>query len=88
MGKWENCPKLSHFSLILLFPINFTHFLNISQNVLLAISHVFPFFSIPPSFPPAPPFSPIFSFSPFFQAPAARWLIWLRLTRKRVGGGG
>ena len=53
--------KLSHFSpIFLLFSINFTHFLYISQNVFLAISDNSPF----------PPISP--HFRPFSQAPAAR----------------
>ena len=83
--KWWNCPKLAHFSPIsLLFPIDFTHFLYISQNVLLANSHNAPFSSIfphvppfPPSFPHFPAFSPILPLIPFSQAPGAG-----RLTQK------
>ena len=66
--KWEICPKSSHFSMILLlFPINFTHFSYISQNVLLVISHNSPSFSISPQFPQFPSISP--HFPPLFHLP-------------------
>ena len=62
-GKWEICPKLSHFPPIFLpFSTNFTHFFYTPHNVLLAISHNSP---NSPIFPHFPPFSPIFSFVPF-----------------------
>ena len=62
MGKWGQwdwkkmgmSSKIVPFSpIFLLFPINVTHLLYISQNVFLAISHNFPFFSISPHFPPS-----------------------------------
>ena len=53
MGRMGKMGQLSHFSpVFLLFPINFTQFLYISQNVLLAISHYSQFFSISPHFRP------------------------------------
>ena len=64
-GKME----MSHFpTILLLFPVNFTHFFLISQNVLLAISHSPPFSHIPPHFPPFP------TFLHFFLFPKPLWL--------------
>ena len=66
LEKMEDCPKLSHFSLIfLMFPINFTPFSYISHNVLLAISHNSRF----SRFPPISPHSPRFFHFPHFSKP-------------------
>ena len=64
-----NCPKLSHFSPILLpFPTNFIRFLEC----------IFGHFS---QFPISPHFAAIFPFSPCFRAPAASQLIRLQLVQ-------
>ena len=90
-GQWDGkkggyCPKLSDFSTnSLLFLTNSTHFLHISRNILLVISHNSPFSSTSPHFPPFPPnflhfssfppISPQSSISPIFPSPRAGWLI-------------
>ena len=74
-GKWEICPKLSHFYPIFLqFPMNSTHSFYMSHWVFLALSH------ISSIFPRCPPFPPIFPFSPVFFTSAASQLIQLWLT--------
>ena len=53
------------------FPINFTHFLHISQNVLLQFLTI-------PRFLPFPPHSPLISphFPPFFHLPHFPKPLW------------
>ena len=78
--KWEDCPKLSHFSPISRV-LSISHiFVHISHNLFLAISHNPP----PPSFPPFPPVFPHFppwchhfSVLSFSFTSAASWLIRL-----------
>ena len=77
-GTGENGTIIPFFSRVLRF---FSRFPTISHIFsTFPTMYFWQFLTIPP-FPPFSPILPHFSIFPFFQDPAARRLIWLRLTR-------
>ena len=59
-GKWEICPKLSHFFQFFCYVMSISHIFIHSPECILAVSHIPPFFSISPHFHPFPPIFTIF----------------------------